>query len=209
MSIARPIGALVVLAVLAATVSAQQPTTPAAPAAPQAPAAPAAPPAPPAPASQPTFDKPVAPPAFDVQVTKIDAVHAIVLPMKGSYMQHPDAFGKLTGYLSGHGIAPAGPPFGRYFSDPQVGEENLVWEIGFPVAATAKADAPFEVRDIPAGEYAVHVFKGRMEEIGNAWGSLVGWVVNNGYQPVMPAVQVYKGDMMTNPEVEMRIGVQK
>ncbi len=181
----------------AARVSAQPPAAPPAPPAPPAPAAPAAPPAPPA------------APAFDVQVTKVDAVHAIVLPMKGSYMQHPEAFGKLNTYLSGHGITPAGPPFGRYFSDPSVGEENLVWEIGFPVAATAKAEAPFEVRDIPAGEYAVHVHKGPMEEIGNAWGSLVGWVMSNGYQPVMPAVQVYKGDMMAAPEVEMRIGVQK
>ena len=197
MSIARPIGALVVLAALAATVSAQQPAAPAAPPAPPAPAAPAAPPAPPA------------PPAFDVQVSKIDAAHAIVLPMKGSYMQHPDAFGRLNNYISTKGIKPAGPPFGRYFSDPSVGEENLVWEIGFPVAADVKAEAPFETRDIPAASYAVHVHKGPMEEMGNAWGSLIGWVMSNGYQPVMPAVQVFKGDMMSSMEVEMRIAVQK
>jgi effector-binding domain-containing protein len=191
MSIARSIGALVLFAALAASLSAQQP------AAPPAPAAPAAQPAPPA------------TPAFDVQVTGIEAVHAIVLPMKGSYVQHPDAFAKLGSYLSGRSITPAGPPFGRYFSDPSVGEENLVWEIGFPVAAGVAAEAPFEVRDIPAGSYAVHVHKGPMEEIGPAWGSLIGWVMSNGYQPVVPAVQVYKGDMMAAPEVEMRIGVQK
>jgi effector-binding domain-containing protein len=200
MSIARSIGAVVLLAALAATVSAQQPTTPAAPPAPPAPAAPAAPQAASAPPAQ---------PAFDVQVTKVDAVHAIVLPMKGSYMQHPDAFGRLTTYLSGHGITPAGPPFGRYFSDPSVGEANLVWEVGFPVPATAAAEAPFEIRDLPAGSFAVHVHKGPMEEIGNAWGSLIGWVMSNGYHPVMPAVQIYKGDMKSASEVEMLIGVQK
>ena len=199
MSIARPIGALVLLAALAATASAQQPAAPPAPPKPAAPAAPAAPPAPPAPAQ----------PAFDVQVAKVEAVHAIVLPMKGSYMQHPDAFGRLNGYISGHGITPAGPPFGRYFSDPSVGEENLVWEIGFPVAADVKAEAPFETRDIPAASYAVHVHKGPMEEIGNAWGSLIGWVMSNGYQPVMPAVQIFKGDMMSAMEIEMRIAVLK
>jgi effector-binding domain-containing protein len=197
MSIARPIGALVLLGALAASVSAQQPAAPPAPPKPAAPAAPAAPPAPPA------------PPAFDVQVANVEAVHAIVLPMKGSYMQHPDAFGKLGAFFSGKGITPAGPPFGRYFSDPSVGEENLVWEIGFPVAADVKAEAPFETRDIPPGSYAVHVHKGPMEEIGPAWGSLIGWVMSNGYQPVMPAVQVFKGDMMSSPEVELRIAVQK
>jgi hypothetical protein len=48
-----------------------------------------------------------------------------------------------------------------------------------------------------------------MEEIGPAWGSLMEWVLGNGYQPVLPAMQVFKGDMATAPEVEMRIAVQK
>jgi len=197
MSIARSIGALVLFAALAASVSAQQPAAPPAPPKPATPAAPAAPPAPPA------------PPAFEVKVTNVEAVHAIVLPMKGSYMQHPDAFGRLNGYISSKGITPTGPAFGRYFSDPSVGEENLVWEIGFPVAADVKAEAPFEARDIPAGSYAVHAYKGPMEEIGNAWGSLIGWVMSNGYQPVMPAMQIFKGDFTSSFEMELRIAVQK
>jgi effector-binding domain-containing protein len=90
-----------------------------------------------------------------------------------------------------------------------VGEENLVWEIGFPVAAGVAAEAPFEIRDIPAGSYAVHFFKGPMEQIGNAWGSLIGWVMSNGYQPVLPALQVFKGDLSTAMEMELRIAVQK
>jgi effector-binding domain-containing protein len=182
MSAIRSIGSLVLLAALAASASAQQP------------------PAPPAPPAR---------PAFEVKVTNVEAVHAIVLPMKGSYMQHPDAFGKLGGYLSGRGITPTGPAIGRYFSDPSVGEANLVWEIGFPVAAGVTAEAPFEVRDIPAAQYATHVYRGPMEEIGNAWGSLIEWVMGNGYQPVMPATQIFKGDMMSSFEMELRIAVQK
>jgi effector-binding domain-containing protein len=188
MSVTRAIGALVLLAALAAPASAQQPP------------APPAPPAAPAPAAK---------PAFDVKVTTVDAAHVIVLPMKGSYMQHPDAFGRLGGYLSGHGITPTGPAIGRYFSDPSVGEANLVWEIGFPVPAGVTAEAPFEVRDLPAAQYATHAYKGPMEEIGAAWGSLIEWVMSNGYQPVMPATQVFKGDMMSSFEMELRIAVQK
>jgi len=101
MSLARSTAAtLVALAALSASAVAQQPSTP------------AAPPAPPA------------KPAFDVQVKTSEPMHAVVLPMKGSYMQHPDAFGKLAGYLSGKGITPGNPAFGRYFSDPSVGEAN-------------------------------------------------------------------------------------
>jgi effector-binding domain-containing protein len=194
MSIDRSIGALALLAALAVSASAQQPPAPPAP-----PPAPPAPPAAPAPAK----------PAFEVKVTPVEAVHAVVLPMKGSYMQHPDAFGKLGGYLSGRGVTPSGPAFGRYFSDPSVGEENLVWEIGFPVPAGVTVEAPFEIRDLPAAPYAVHAYRGPMEEIGTAWGSLIGWVMSNGYQPVPPAMQVFKGDMMAAPEMELRIAVQK
>jgi effector-binding domain-containing protein len=185
MSIDRSIGALALLAALAASASAQQPPAP--------PVAPA----------------PPAKPAFTVEVVTTAAVHAVVLPMKGSYMQHPDAFARLGTYLSGRGVTPAGPPFGRYFSDPSVGEENLVWEIGFPVPAGVTVEAPFEIRDLPAASHAVHVHRGPMEELGPAWGSLIEWVMSNGYQPVLPATQVFKGDFMTSSEVEMRIAVQK
>jgi effector-binding domain-containing protein len=181
MSVPRSIGALALLAGLAVSASAQQPPA-------------AAPPA---------------KPAFEVQVTTVEAVHAVVLPMKGSYMQHPDAFARLGGYLSGRGVMPSGPPFGRYFSDPAVGEANLVWEIGFPVPAGVTVEAPFEIRDLPAAPYAVHVHRGPMEDLGPAWGSLIGWVMGNGYQPVLPAMQVFKGDLAAAPEVEMRIAVQK
>jgi effector-binding domain-containing protein len=185
MSIDRSIGALALFAAVAVSASAQQPPAP----------PPAAPPA---------------APAFEVQVTTVEPVHAVALPMKGSYMQHPDAFGRLAGYLGGQGITPSGPPFGRYFSDPSVGEADLVWEIGFPVpASVTTVEAPFEIRDLPATQCAVHVHRGPMEEIGPAWGSLIGWVMSNGYQPVVPAIQVFKGDMMAGGEVEMRIAVQK
>jgi effector-binding domain-containing protein len=197
MLIRRSVGALALLAALAVTASAQQPPAPPPPPAPPAVPAPPAPPAPPA------------TPAFVVQVTPVEAVHAVVLPMKGSYMQHPDAFGRLSGYLSGRGVSPSGPAFGRYFSDPSVGEENLVWEIGFPVAAGVTVEAPFEIRDLPAASYAVHVYRGPMEGIGSAWGSLIEWVMSNGYQPVLPAMQVFKGDLAAAPEMELRIAVQK
>ena len=185
MSIDRSIGTLALLAALAVSASAQQPPAP--------PAAPA----------------PPAKPAFAVQVVTTEAVHAVVLPMKGSYMQHPDAFGRLGGFLSGRGVTPSGPPFGRYFSDPSVGEANLVWEIGLPVAAGVTVEAPYEIRDLPAASYAVHVHRGPMEEIGTSWGRLIEWVMSNGYQPIPPAMQVFKGDMMAAPEMELRIAVQK
>jgi effector-binding domain-containing protein len=101
-----------------------------------------------------------------------------------------------------------GAAFGRYFSDPAVGEENLVWEVGLPVPAGVTAEAPFEIKDIPATLAAVHVHRGPMEELGTAWTELVQWTLSNGYQPQVPAVQIFLGDPPAF-QVEMRLPVQK
>jgi len=147
------------------------------------------------------------PAATDIEVKTTEAIHAVVLPMNGSYMQHPEAFEKLGSFLASQGVTPSGAPFGRYFSDPSVGEANLVWEVGFPVPADVKAEAPFEIRDIPAGTAAVRVHRGSMESLGTSWGELVQWVMVNGYQPVGPAFQSFE-DIMA-PVVEMRMPVQR
>lgn len=163
--------------------------------------------------SAPAQQAPAAPapatPAFEVRVVSLEPVHALVLPMKGSYSQHPDAFAQLGGFISQRGIEPTGPPFARYFSDPSVGEANLVWEVAFPVPADTPTRAPFEVKDLPATLAAVHVHKGPMEELGTAWGNLVQWAMTNGYTPATPAMQVFKGDMSAAGEVELRLPVTK
>jgi effector-binding domain-containing protein len=149
-------------------------------------------------------------PGFAVEVVDTPAVHALILPMKGSYMQHPDALQRLSGLLSSRGLTPEGPMFGRYYSDPSVAEDNLVWEIGVPVAAGTTAEPPFEVKVIPATLAAVHVYNGPMDDLGTAWGTLVQWAMTNGYQPMMPAMQLFTGDMMAGTaQLEMRLPVQK
>ena len=194
----------IVLALCAAVVASAAPPAPPAtapkPAPPAQPVAPAAQPAPAAPA-------PAAAPELKVITT--EPAHVVVLPMKGSYQQHPAAFEQLGGFLASKGLTPAGPPFAHYFSDPtSTPEADLAWEVGFPVAAAAKVDAPYEAREVPATLTAVREFDGPMEELGNAWPAFIGAVLSSGYQIAGPAAQVFKGDM-GSMRVEMRIPVQK
>jgi effector-binding domain-containing protein len=182
---------LCVMSSLAIAEPQQPPTQPSKPAPPSVPA-------PPAPASAP-----------DNKVATSDALHVLVLPMKGSYMQHQAAFERLGGFFGTHGVSPLGPPLARYFSDSSVGEADRTWEVGFPVAATVKAEAPFEIKDIPASLTAVHVHKGPYEELATAWPTFVQWVLANGYRPAGPAMNVFQGEPGSNPQVEMRIPVEK
>lgn len=142
------------------------------------------------------------------RVVTSEAIHAVVLPMKGSYDQHQAALERLAGYLAGRSVTPAGDPFARYFNDISVGEAALQWEVGLPVAAGVKVEPPFELRDLPAALTAVHVHRGSYEELASAWPAFVQWILANGYQPAGPPLQLFKGDFST-PNVEMRMPVQK
>ena len=81
--------------------------------------------------------------------------------------------------------------------------------IGQAAGGFAKRVVKDAIREVPAGSYAIHVYRGPMEEIGAAWGSLIEWVMSNGYQPVLPAMQVFNNDMTTSVDMELRIAVQK
>jgi effector-binding domain-containing protein len=191
MRLAKSTGLALLLASSVAAAPRQEPSKPAAPSAPAQPA----PPGPPSTAEN--------------KVTTTEALHLLVLPMKGPYSQHQLAFERLGSFFAGHGVSPLGPPVARYFSDPSVGEANLVWEVGFPVAATVKPEAPFEVKDVPGSLMAVHVHKGPYEELATAWPTFVQWILSNGYRMTGPPMNVFQGDAGSNPQVEMRIPVEK
>lgn len=198
MRMVRPIPIVLTLC-LAVAASAAPQAPPSRP--PQPPVAQPAPPAPPPPPA------PTAVPALKVITT--EPAHVVVLPMKGSYQQHPAAFEQLVTFLSSKGLTPAGPAFARYLSDPMsTPEADLAWEVGFPVAAPAKVDPPYEAREMPATLTAVREHDGPMEELGQAWPAFIGAIFAGGYQIAGPATQVFKGDM-ANMRVEMRMAVQK
>jgi len=144
----------------------------------------------------------------EYEVRSVDTIHALVLPMKGSYMQHQQAFEQLGAWLSGHGVTPSAAPFARYFSDPSTPEADLQWEVGFPVSPDVTAEAPFEIKDVPGEQAVVHVYQGSYEGLGTAWTDLMQWVFANGYQPTGPAFQSFGGDFQA-PVIEMRLPVQK
>jgi effector-binding domain-containing protein len=181
----------VVFGLSAAVAAAQQPQP-----APQAPAAPQAP--------QPA-------PKPELKVVTIDAAHAIVLPMKGSYMQHEDAFSRLMSEAGKLSAAPTGPMFARYLSDPSsTPEAELVWEVGLPVpASVVKVEAPLEIRDIPASLTAVRTHTGPMEDLGAAWPAFVGQIMSSGYTIAGPATQVFNGTPGADMSVEMRLPVSR
>ena len=166
-----------------------------------------------APAAEPQQAPPAAPATPNVKVVTTEPIHALVLQMKGSYMQHQQAFEQLVSQLQILGAAPTGAPFGRYFNEMSVGEANLLWEVGFPVAADVTAKAPFEIKDIPATQMAVLVHTGPYEESASEWPNLIQWIMSHGYRPSGAPMNLFLGDPVAPgsgaPRTELRMPVEK
>jgi AraC family transcriptional regulator len=200
------------IAVMAAPVAiaGQAPQTPPVPPPPAEPAVPAPPPTEPAVPVPPVPPAPAATSPAGVVVTNVEPMLAIVLPMKGSYMQHGDAFQRLGEALGTYSLVPVGPPFGRYFDTPDtVAEDQLTWEVGFPVGQKAEVAAPFEMKEIPGGLMAVGKGVGPYEtSVQDTFMNVINWVPANGYQPTGAPVALFAGSPM-DPSCEVRVPVQK
>ena len=133
MSLARST-TLVALAALSASAAAQQPSAPA---------------------------PPPAKPAFEVQIKTTEPVHVAVLPMKGSYMQHPDAFGRLGGYLRGRGSRRRDRRSDAISAIPPSVKRTCCGRSAFRSRRAITVEAPYEIKDLPA----MQRFKGDMSEV--------------------------------------------
>jgi outer membrane lipoprotein-sorting protein len=91
--------------------------------------------------------------ALHVTIGYAAALAAVVMPMKGSYLQTSAALHTVEAYLKTQGIAPVGPPLGRYWSEQR-------WEAGYPVPPGAHVEAPFDLISLPAELTASAVVKG-------------------------------------------------
>ena len=80
-------------------------------------------------------------------------------------------------------------------------EETPVEECRYDACVTVPTgtsdDDEIGITDIPGGTYAIYSFTGKYdtigEDIGKAWGEIVGWVAANGYEfDMRPPLEIYK-----------------
>jgi len=70
--------------------------------------------------------------------------------------------------------------FGFNNPNPSPGSENYGYEIWLPIGPEIEARAPLEIKEVPAGRYAVARFTG-LSNIGRTWQELVAWFEDGPY----------------------------
>ena len=86
--------------------------------------------------------------------------------------------GEVFGWLDGHGLAPAGPPFFKYNVIDMARE--LEMEAGVPVAAAVTGDDRVVAGVLPAGRYATLTHVGHPSELMAATKALLDWAAEQG-----------------------------
>ncbi len=151
--------------------------------------------------------KPQAPdtPVLQAEIRQVDALVAVVVPMMGSYLQTPAALQSVEGYLKKAGVAPSGPPLGRFWSEQH-------WEVGYPAPPGTQVEAPFQVVSMPAGLAASVVVKGPWaKDSDQRWSAFLKSVVEQRYLPAGPSMEIWSGEdgQPASQSTEMRIPVAK
>jgi len=143
--------------------------------------------------------------ALRPEINPTSTVVAVVVPMTGSYLQTSAALQQVEAYLKRRGVTPAGPPLGRFWSEQH-------WETGYPVPPGTQAEAPFQVVSLPPGLAASVVVKAPWAKYSDGrWGALLKSVIEQGYQPAGPAMEIWSGEdaRESTQSTEMRMPVTK
>jgi len=121
------------------------------------------------------------------------------IEMHGPYGQIPQAMGTLYGWVSGHGLTPAGMPHAVYLSAPdEVPEDQARWQLLAPLAADPHDAAPDEsgigIKHELPHLVAAAMHRGPYDTIGSTYMALKTWILERGFRVVGPPEEVYFSD---------------
>jgi effector-binding domain-containing protein len=131
----------------------------------------------------------------DLTETTTAVIHGVV-PMEEIADFFDRSFSELVNVLDGQGIARTGPAFARYAGPPG---ETADLEVGFPVLGSVSPDGQVHPSSLPAGRVARVVHVGGYDQLGETWGRLAAWMVEQGLTPGADLWEVY----VTEPSPEM------
>jgi effector-binding domain-containing protein len=142
------------------------------------------------------------PVALRPEIKQTEALTAVVVRMKGSFLQAAAAVGVVESHLKEMGVARLGPAFGRFGSEQD-------WDAGYPVPPGTRVKAPFVTVTLPATTVASAIVPGTWgQDSASRWTSMLEWVVEHGYALAGPPMEFWSSEAQTQ-YTEMRIAVRK
>lgn len=136
--------------------------------------------------------------AEEIFVQKIEPFSYFCLPHKGPFSQLPELMGRLMQEANLQNAVPSGPLMGIYYSNPDLVEnDQLEWELGFPVTPQTLVQPPLEKKEWNYALVVTCVYKGPYEKASDTIAKMLDWMAANGYESAGPILERY---MDMNPQ---------
>jgi AraC family transcriptional regulator len=131
-------------------------------------------------------------------IKDVDGFLYASMEFKGSYSQMEKEINVFMGEFFKQGLIPNGPFLGVYYNNPmEVKEEELQWEIGFPVMKDANVNAPLNKREFKNLKAMVYLHIGPYENLNKSYDKILKYIEDNGYKAVWPVYDKY----LNNPRM--------
>jgi beta-lactamase regulating signal transducer with metallopeptidase domain len=140
-------------------------------------------------------------PDFRVELKRTKPMTAVILPKIGPpTLMLESAMAELEYLIQQQRIEPSGDRFFRFWSDQEkVSQNQLVWEVGFPVDAGVSVKPPLELLRVSAMQVASATIRDVLET-EPVWVAFVEKMKNMGLVPAFPpAVEVYRTENGQKP----------
>jgi len=153
-------------------------------------------------------EKPIA------EIVDVDALDYVCIPFKGDYANHEKVIGELMQAIGEQQITPQGPMIGIYYNNPQkIPAEELLWEIGFPVAEELHAAEPLVRKKCGFTKVAKALYKGPFEQVDQMYPKIFECIGKQKMNPAGPIMERFLSDPQAvepeNLETEIWVSVSE
>ncbi len=142
---------------------------------------------------------------FVCELEELASVPALTIhlrtPMRDADRLFAEGYRDIAALLARDGLAPAGPPFARYFN---MDAEAVDIEFGFPVPPSAAGSGRIAVSATLSGIAACCTYIGPYRQIAPAYDALMAWIDTNGLAMHGETCEIYLNDPKTTPQANLK-----
>lgn len=144
----------------------------------------------------------------DVEIVSVDPILVLGIRQRGPYNSIAELIPRLCEFAMNRGIGIIGSPI---FVCHETAEQTMEAdkngtadvEVAIPIASRVDDEDEFKCYDLPGGEMAKIVHKGRYQDCRSAYEKLFSWITQNGMQVSGPTREIYVNDPNQVPEEEI------
>lgn len=120
-----------------------------------------------------------------------------VVPMEALSQFFSDAFSSTMRVMSEQGVAPAGPPYGKYYGSPSA---TVDVEAGFPVSSPIASEGEVRAGSLPGGRIASAEHVGPYDDLEKTYAALEQYIGEAGLLPADVMWESYVTDPTLEPD---------